>query len=80
MDYFFLVGNMSSAQEYLSLIWAYQPAEHMTGPVQHAGQTQHHILKHYKISLPYFFLTGPPALIDGTPSGASESKVAGGGT
>jgi len=54
----------------------------MIGPVKHAGQTQHHIwfFKRYKFSLPFFFLTGPPALMDGTPSGASESKVAGGGT
>lgn len=49
---------------------------------QYASQTPHHIclLKCFKLSLPFLFLTGPPALMDGTTSRTSESKVAGGGT
>lgn len=50
--------------------------------VQYASQPSHHIclFKCFKLPLPFLFLAGPTALLDGTASRASESKVAGGGT
>lgn len=50
--------------------------------VQYTSQPPHHVclLKCFKLPLPFLFLTGPTALMDGMASRASESKVAGGGT